>query len=153
MGLVQEDDLLEPFAEPTLGDLLPNLGRLAVVRLLLQDRKLLRLDLLGHVLFGDPARRQGCDVDRDLTRELEQLLVAGHEVRLAVDLDERSDAVVEVDVVGHDALRRLTLASLGGLGLPLDAQDLDRLVGVSLRLLAGRACTPSCRRPCARGVP
>src|SRR4029453_11529918 len=57
------------------------------------------------------------------------------EVGLAVHLDQSADAVVEVDVVGDNALGGFTLAALGGLGLPFYTQDLDCLVGVAPRFL------------------
>ena len=46
--------------------------------------------------------------------------------------------------------RGRALAALGGRGLALHAQDLDRLVDVAARLPAGRPCSPSSPRRCAR---
>ena len=41
----------------------------------------------------DRERRRGGDVQREVPRELDELLVAGDEVRLAVDLDQHADPV------------------------------------------------------------
>ena len=73
--------------------------------------------------------------DGDLAREVGEVVVPGDEVGLAVDLDERADLAVEVDVAARRALGRCALAALGGLGLALHAQQLDRLLGVAVGLL------------------
>ena len=49
-----------------------------------KHRQLARALVLGNVVLGHPPRRRRCDVNRDLARELDELLVAGDEVRLAV---------------------------------------------------------------------
>ena len=72
---------------------------------------------------------------RDLAREVHEVLVLRDEVRLAVHLDEGPDLPVEVDVMPDHALGRLPLATLGRLGLPALAQQIDRLLGVTIGLL------------------
>src|SRR5436305_1136991 len=88
--LVEEDDLLEPLAKLALGDLRAHVLRL-VGGLLLVDAELRVLCLLRHVLLGDVERRGSCDLYGDLARELAEVLVAGDEVGLAVDLDQHAD--------------------------------------------------------------
>ena len=46
---------------------------------------------------------------------VDEVVVAGDEVGLAVDLDEHADLAVGVDVGCDDALGGLALAALGGL--------------------------------------
>ena len=106
-------------------------------RLLFEDPlfglALLRRDLLG----GDVARRGRRDVQGDLVGEDLEVLVAGDEVGLALDFDHRPDLVVGVDVGGDDALLGAAPFALGGRGLPLDPQQLDRALGVALGLGQG----------------
>ena len=89
---------------------------------------------VGDLLAADPARRRGRDVRRDVARERDEVVVARDEVGLAVDLDDRADLRVVVDVgldrpLGGDALA----AVLDALAL-LDAQQLDRLLDVAVGL-------------------
>src|SRR5918998_1822147 len=132
--LVEEDALLEPLAHAALGDPRAHVLRL-VLGLLLEDAQLARAHVLGHVLLGDVQRRCGGDVEGDLARELLEVLVAGHEVGLAVDLEQHADLAGGVDVALDDALRRGALAALGRVGLSAHAQELDRPVEVAARLL------------------
>src|SRR5215208_3957561 len=112
--LLEQDDLLEP---------LPQLGLLLV---------------LGHVLLGHVAdRRRGGDVQGDLAGERDEVVVAGHEVGVAVDLDEHADLAGAVDVGLDGALGRLAAAHLLGLYAEADAQQLDRLVHVAVGLGEG----------------
>src|SRR5215212_5938445 len=135
--LMQEHDLLQPLAHPPLGDLLAYLGRLGVVGLLLEDSQLAGTLVLVDLILGHVARRRGGDVHRDLAREVDELLVTGHEVGLAIDLHQRADLPVEVRVVRHGSLRGLALTALGRLGLTPDPQQLERLVVVAAGLLEG----------------
>ena len=89
----------------------------------------------GHVVLGHVERRGGGHVRGDLARELHEVLVAGHEVGLAVDLDQRADLAVVVHVAGDEPLAGGPLAALGGLGLALDPQQLDGLLHVAVGLL------------------
>src|SRR3954467_14999398 len=83
--LVQQHDLLEPLAQPALGDLRPNV--LGLVRgLLLEDPQLALAVLLRHVVLGDVQRGGGRDVQGDVARELLEVVIARDEVGLAVDL-------------------------------------------------------------------
>src|SRR3954451_3722420 len=134
--LLEQDDLLEPLAQLALGDLGSHVLGL-VGCLLLVDAQLGLLGLLGHVPLGHVQRRRGGYVQRHVARELLEVLVAGHEVGLAVDLDEHADLARGVYVALDHALRRRALAALGRLGLPLHAQDLDGLVDVPAGLLEG----------------
>src|ERR1019366_8557652 len=68
------------------------------------------------------------DVQRQVAGELDELLVAGDEVGLAVDLHQHADLVAGVDVALDRPLAGLLTGALGGLGLSARAQDLDRLL-------------------------
>src|SRR3954451_2974177 len=131
--LVEQHVLLEPLAPAALGDLRAHLLGL-VGGLLLVDPQLGLLDLVGHLVLGDVLRPRRGDVRGDRAREGDEVLVAGDEVGLAVDLDDGADAVVVMDVGLDGALGRHPLAALGRGRLSLDAQDLDRLVDVAPRL-------------------
>jgi len=131
--LVEEDNLLEPLLQPALGDLRPHVLRL-VLRLFLEDPQLALAVFLGHVLLGHVQGRRRRDVKRDLAREVLEVVVLGDEVGLAINLDEHADLAVGMDVARDDALAGDAFASLRGLCLTLDAQDLDRLVHVAVGL-------------------
>ena len=70
----------------------------------------------------------------DLVGEGLEVLVAGDEVGLALDLDHRPDLVVGVDVGGDDALFGAAPFALGGGGLALHPQQLDRPLDVAVGL-------------------
>ena len=70
---------------------------------------------------------------RDLARERDEVVVAGDEVGVAVDLDEHADLAVAVDVGLHGALGGLAAAHLEGLVAEPDAQQLDGLLDVAAR--------------------
>ena len=71
-------------------------------------------------------------MEREIPRELDEVVVAGDKVSLAVDLDQHADLVAGVDVALHHALGRLRAGALGRLGLPPGAQDLDRTLDVAV---------------------
>src|ERR1019366_2495691 len=96
---------------------------------LLGGDPLLALAVLGRdavLIRGDRGRRG--DVQRQVAGELDELLVAGDEVGLAVDLHQHADLVAGVDVALDRPLAGLLTGALGGLGLSARAQDLDRLL-------------------------
>src|SRR4051794_1869978 len=122
--LVEQDDVVHPGLELALGDLRADVLGL-VGGLLLEDAQLGVLGLLGDLVLGDVQdRRRGRDVHRDLTREALEVLIAGDEVRVAVDLDEDADLAVGVDVGGDGALGRLATAQLERLVAQADAEVL-----------------------------
>src|ERR671910_575294 len=85
--LLEQHDVLHPLAQLALGDLRADVLRL-VGRLLLEDAQLGLLVVLGDLLLGDVFdRRRGGDVHRHLAREGDEVVVTGHEVGVAVDLD------------------------------------------------------------------
>src|SRR5918995_2836347 len=138
--LVEEDGLLHPLAQLALGDLAADLLGL-VGRLLLEDAELGLLGLLRDLLLGHvPRRRGGGDVQRDLAGERREVLVAGDEVRVAVDLDQHADLAVGVDVGLDGALGGLAAAHLERLVAEAHAQELggrlDIAAGLLERLLA-----------------
>ena len=96
---------------------------------------------LGHVgrdgLDGRVHGREARDLHREVADELLEVLVAGHEVGLAVDLDEHAQPAAGVDVGGHLALAGVAAGLLGGCRLaPLAEQD-DGLLEVAAGLLEG----------------
>ena len=152
--LVEQRDLARPLRQLALDDLLDHVVGLALLaRLLLEDPALGLALLLGDLVRGDVAGRGRGDVQRDLVGERLEVLVAGDEVGLALDLDHRPDLVVGVDVGGDDALVGAAALALGGRGLPLDAQDLDRALDVAVGLGQRRLAVHHRRRRCGRAAP
>ena len=110
--LVEQDDLLHPLAQLALGDLGPHVLGL-VGGLLLEHAQLGLLGLLGTLVLGDVLRpARGGDVQRDVARERDEVVVAGDEVGVAVDLDQHAGLAVGVDVGLDRALGRLAAAHL-----------------------------------------
>src|SRR4029079_11305864 len=135
--LVEQHVLLEPLAPAPLGD--PGADVLGLGGgWLLVAPPLALLSLVGDLVLGDELRRCRRDVRGHRPREGHEVLVAGDEVGLAVDLDQGADAVVVVDVGLNRALGGHPLAALGGGGLALDPENLDRLLEVALGLGEGR---------------
>ncbi len=102
--LAQQHDLVEPLVQLALDDALTDvLG--TVGGLLGGDPNLTLAVLGGHLVVGDgdDARGRG-HVQGHVARELDELLVARDEVGLAVDLHQRADLVVGVDVALDGAL-------------------------------------------------
>src|SRR3954469_389647 len=132
--LLEQDDLLVPLAQLALQRLLARLlGH--VVELLGVDALLGLLGVLGDLVDRDPLRRRRCrDVQRHVLGERDEVLVGGDEVGVAVDLDERAELAVGVDVGLDRALGRLTAGELADLVAHLDPDDLDGLVHVAAGL-------------------
>src|SRR5918994_4093911 len=85
--LIEQDDLGGPLLELPFDDLLDDVVGLAVLLGLLgEDAALVLAILLGDLVEGDVLGVHRGDVDRDLPRELLKVLVAGDELRLALDL-------------------------------------------------------------------
>ena len=106
-----------------------------VGRLLLEHAQLGLLGLLGDLVLGDVAHlRRGGDVQRDVAGERDEVLVAGDEVGVAVDLDEHAGLAVGVDVGLDRALGGLAAAHLERLVAEADAQQLDGGVDVAAGL-------------------
>src|SRR3954451_19851435 len=128
--LLEQDDLLEPLVDLALGGALARvLGN--VVQLARGDAQLLGTGVLGDVLLVDVQRLRGGDVQGDVAGEGHEILVARDEVGVAVDLDERADLAVGVDVGLDRALCGLAAGQLGGAGDALLAQPGDRGVDVA----------------------
>src|SRR5829696_6588466 len=137
VGLVEQDDVLHPGLELALGDLRAHV--LGLVGGLALEHAQLRLPVrIRDLLLGDVAgERAGGDVERDVAGEGHEVVVAGDEVGVAVDLDEHADLGVAVDVGLDRALGGLAAADLQRLVAEADAQQLDRGVDVAARLLEG----------------
>ena len=127
---------------------------LALARRLLAEHPHLGLPrVVRHVLLGDVHRAGGGHVRRDLARELGELVVAGHEVRLAVHLHERADLAVVVHVAGHQTLagRR---ARRAWRPWPGPSRAAARWPSPCRRRPPGAPpCNPSSPRRCARAAP
>src|SRR3954468_361121 len=134
--LLEQHDLLEPLVDlarrGALARVLGDVGHLAG-----GDAQLLRAGVLGDLVLGDPLRVGGGDVERDVAGEGREVVVARDEVGVAVDLDERADLAVGVDVGLHGALGGLAPGELGGAGDALLAQPRDRGVDVAAGLGQG----------------
>src|SRR4051794_8753235 len=134
--LLEQHDLLEPLVDLALGGALARvLGD--VVELARRDAELLGAGVLRDLLLGHIERLGGGDVQGDVADEGDEVLVARDEVGVAVDLDERADLAVGVDVGLHGALGGLAPGELGGAGDALLAQPRDRGVDVAAGLGQG----------------
>src|SRR5918997_887151 len=133
--LGEEGPLFDELVHPALNDLgLDVLGLARVHGLLLGYGTLLFDSLLGYALLGDRQRVHGCDVQRHVAGEFLELRRPGHEVRLAVHLDEDPEPAIEVDVRLDQALVCLPGALLGRDGLPALSEDAPGAVDVSVGL-------------------
>ena len=107
---------------------------------------------------GSPPRRRSVgahrrDVQRDLVGERLEVLVAGDEVGLALDLDHRPDLVVGVDVGGDDALARAPPARASP-PMPGPSPAGSRSPGRRRpRTPQAPACSPSSPRRSGRAAP
>src|SRR6185369_9169181 len=123
-GLLVEADLAVPLVELALDDPLLDLGRLALDRVGRGELGLLRRDgLLGDPLDVDVQGCEARDLDREVADELLELVGAGDEVGLAVDLDQHADPAARVDVAGDDAFARVPARLLGGCREPSLAEQ------------------------------
>src|SRR5664280_1488756 len=132
--LLEQHDRRQPRVQLAGHDSLAHVLRLLSGLQLVDAR--LRLALLrGDVLAADVLDgRRGGDLHGHLAGERHEVLVLGHEVRVAVHLDQHADLRARVHVGLDGALGGRALAEiLDLLALP-DPQDLDRLVDVALRL-------------------
>src|SRR3954451_14214697 len=135
--LVEQDDLLVPGLQLALDDFGPDVLRL-VGGLLLEDAGLAVLVLLGDLVLGDVRRlRRGGDVQGEVLGELDEVVVLGDEVGVALDLDEHADLAGRVDVGLDGALGGLATGELADLVAHLDAEDLLGLGGVAVGLGQG----------------
>ena len=97
---------------------------------------LLALDVGGRDLIAaDVTRVDGGDVHGDVLEELLEVLGAGDEVGLAVELKQDADLAAGVDVGPHCALVGGARGLLGGRGHATLAEDDERLLHVTLGLL------------------
>src|SRR3712207_2371738 len=136
VGLGEQGLLGLPLAHPALDNLgLYLLGLAHLGDLLVDDLALLLAGLGRDVLGRHDERLHGGNVQRHVADEPLEVVGAGNEVRLAVDLDEHAHAPVEVDVGVDEALGRLAGALLGRDGLAPLAQNLPGPLDVAVALL------------------
>ena len=98
---------------------------------------LAREHVLGDLLAAHEARVGGGDVHGDVAHQRLELVGAGHEVGLAVDLDQHADLAAGVDVGADHALGGDAAGLLGGARQALLAQVVDGLLHVALGLDQG----------------
>ena len=104
--LLGQHDLLIPLLELAVDDLGADVLGLLLDRLVGEQLGLLGREDLGRDRLDRRVQRlEGHDLDREVLDELLELLVAGHEVGLAVDLDERAEPAARVDVGADRGLR------------------------------------------------
>jgi hypothetical protein len=106
-------------------------GRVGVVQNFL-DR--LAAHVAGQQLIGAGCP-DGDSLREDLAGQRDELVAFGDKVGLAVDLDERADAVAGLG--SHEAVGRRATFALGDALETLDAQDLGGLVVVAVGLVQG----------------
>ena len=141
--LVEQADLRVPLLELALDDLGADvLGLLLDASSASSSAFLASRTSAGIALLVDVQRRQAGDLDREVADELLELVGAGHEVGLAVDLDEHADPAAGVDVARDEALAGVAAGLLGGRGEALLAQERDGLLDVAVGLGRGRSCSP-----------
>src|SRR5690606_18156425 len=115
--LVEQDDLGEELVQAALDDLVGDGLRLAFLDSLLAERFALGgHDVLRHVLAAEVLRVGHRHVHGEVLGQLAEGVVAGHEVGLAVDLDQHGELAVVVDVGAHHALLGHAVGLLVGLG-------------------------------------
>src|SRR6267143_2321172 len=128
----------EELLELALDDLVEHLGRLLLVRHLAPvDLPLLLQHGGGHVLPRHVDRTGGGHLHSEVAHELAEGVRFGHEVRLAVDLDQRAQLAVRVEVGVHEAFLGLAALALLGVREALLAQILGGLVEVAVRGVEG----------------
>src|SRR5262249_25292709 len=133
--LLQETDVLQVALELTRDDALDHLRRLAaLLGLNAIDRALALLLRLGDLFAADVARARGRHLHGQVAHQLLELVRLGHEIGLAVDLDQHADLAAPMDVgadrsVGGDAGRPLRC-----LRESLLAQEPERFVEIALGL-------------------
>src|SRR5213075_607490 len=125
------DLALVEVVELALDGLLDHLRRLLLVTRLRRENGPLPVQyVLRNVLAPKIARLRGRDVDRDLMRQMTELVIPGHEVTLAVQLDEHAQLVVVMDVGRDDAFLRGAGGLRSGLGDALLAKPVLGLLDV-----------------------
>src|SRR5215216_3137193 len=138
VGLFEQDDLLVVVLELAVDDLLDDVVRLAL-RLAGVDLTLAVGHVVGHVVARHVPRVGHGDVQGDLMGQALELVGLGHEVGLAVELDQHAELgwqvrVGRVQVGVDDALGGAAPGPLLHAGLAALAQQLGGLVQVAARL-------------------
>src|SRR5690242_13802619 len=106
--LVEQAHLGEPLLELAFDDLRPDRLGLLLDRLVGEQLLPLGLEVRRRDrILVDIDGRQAGDLDREIADELLELVGAGDEVRLAVDLDQDADATAGMDVAADEALAGL----------------------------------------------
>src|SRR2546426_6000876 len=133
--LLEEADVLVEALDLPFDDALDDLLGLAGLPGLREVDLALGLELLRrHVLTAHVARSCSRHLHRQVLHELLELGGLGHEVRLAVDLDQDADFAPRMDVGADRAVRGRAGGLLRRLGEPPLAQQTERAVEVAGRL-------------------
>src|SRR6202171_6438553 len=130
--LLHQAVLLEVGVELALGDLFGDRLLPLLVGLGDSNVSLAPDHRLRHLLSPNITWRPAGDLDRELAGQLPEDVIAGHEVRLAVDLDHGCDLVVVMHVGTDHALPGRPARTLLGLGDPFLAQPILGLLEVAL---------------------
>ena len=137
-GLLVEADLLVELAHLAFDDLLDHVGGLAGGGGLRAVDVLLLLECFGSDIFlADELGVAGGDVHGDVVHQFLEVVGAGDEVALAVDLDQHADLAAGVDVAGDRAFAGGAGGLLGGHGHAALAEHDDGLLHVALGLDQG----------------
>ena len=105
-----------------------------------------------HIFFADILRIAGRDVHGDIVRQLLEVLGAGHEIALTVDLDKHADLAAGMDVAGHRPSLVTRAAFLAATVTPF----LRRMIiacSMSPWLRSGLSYNPSWERRSSPGAP
>src|ERR1700737_3690814 len=130
--LLHQAVLLEVGVELALGDLFGDRLLTLLVGLGDSNVSLAPDHRLRHLLSPNITWRPAGDLDRELAGQLPEDVIAGHEVRLAVDPDHGCDLVVVMHVGTDHALPGRPARTLLGLGDPFLAQPILGLLEVAL---------------------
>src|SRR5262249_24866136 len=150
-GLFEQALVGEELLELALDDLVEYLRRLLLVRHLAAiDLALLFEHAVRHVLARDVRGIGGGDLHGEVSDELPEGIGLGHEVGFAVDLDERSQLAVGVEIGVHDAFLGFASLSLLGVREPFLAEKFRGRLEVAVRgVQGGLAVHHSRARPLA----
>src|SRR5438552_2948065 len=135
-GLVNEGDVLVISLDFAGDDLLDQVIGLATLLDLIDEDATLLLHLSGwHLVLVDSNRGSGGDMLGDVLHQLLEVVGTRHYIGLAVPFHHHANLTVVVDVAADHSFARLLPDALFGLGDPLGAEILDRLLHVAVVLL------------------
>src|SRR3954470_10686996 len=133
--LIKQAHFLVELRPLAFDDFLDNLRSFASRRSLRAVDFLLALVVLRRdILTADVLRIGCCDVHRDVVQQLFEIVSAGNEVALAIELEQHSDLAASMDIARHRPFICASRSFLASRGYPLLAQNNHRLLDVAVRL-------------------